>query len=94
MVVTCVVVGCTSWCVDSTLSLHHIPKEEKRQLQTQTLGSDQQYRVCRRHFILDLNRFNCYPVCGMMYTKYTLLLIGKSSPCDGSGFPLTPYNRK
>ena len=41
----------------------------------------------------------CYPVCEMM------LLIGKSSPCGGSGFPLslsewffticlTPYNRK
>ena len=47
----------------------------------------------------------CYPVCGMMHVKEPLLLIGKSSPCGGSGFPLslsewsfticmTPYNRK
>ena len=44
-----------------------------------------------------------YPVCGMVHIKETLLLIGKSSPCGGSGFPLslsewsfticlTPYN--
>ena len=47
----------------------------------------------------------CYPVCGMVHIKEPLLLIGKSSLCDGSGFPsslsewslticLTPYNRK
>ena len=47
----------------------------------------------------------CYPACGMMHIKEPLLLIGKSSPCGGSGFPLslsewcfticpTPYNRK
>ena len=47
----------------------------------------------------------CYPVCGMVYIKEPLLLIGKSSPCGGSRFPLslfewsfticlTPYNRK
>ena len=47
----------------------------------------------------------CYPVCGMMHIKEPLLLIGKSSPCGGSGVPLslyewffticlTPYNRK
>ena len=45
-----------------------------------------------------------YPVCGMMHIKEPLLLIGKSSPCGGSGFPLsisdwsfticlTPYSR-
>ena len=45
-----------------------------------------------------------YPVCGMVHIKEPLLLIGKSSPCGGSGFPLslsdwsfticlTPYNR-
>ena len=45
------------------------------------------------------------PVCGMMHIKEPLLLIGKSSPCGGSGFPLSlsewfftiyamPYNRK
>ena len=47
----------------------------------------------------------CYPFCGMMHIKEPLLLIGKSSPCGGSGFPfslsewsftitLTPYDRK
>ena len=46
-----------------------------------------------------------YPVCGMVHIKEHLLLIGKSIPCGGSGFPLslsewsfticqTPYNRK
>ena len=46
----------------------------------------------------------CYPVCGMVHIKVPLLLIGKSSPCGGSGFPLllsewsftiypTSYNR-
>ena len=29
-----------------------------------------------------------YPVCGTMHIKEPLLLIGKSSPCGGSGFPL------
>ena len=47
----------------------------------------------------------CCPVCGMVHIKEPLLLIGKSSPGGGSGFPLslskwsfticpTPYNRK
>ena len=47
----------------------------------------------------------CYPVCGMVHIKERLLLIGNSSPCGGSEFPLslsewsfticsTPYNRK
>ena len=47
----------------------------------------------------------CYPVCGMVHIKEPLLLIGMSSPCGGSGFPLslskwsfticlTPYNHK
>ena len=30
-----------------------------------------------------------YPVCVMMHIKEPLLLIGKSSPCGGSGFPLS-----
>ena len=30
----------------------------------------------------------CYAVCGMMHIKEPLLLIGKSSPCGGSGFHL------
>ena len=47
----------------------------------------------------------CYPVYGMVHIKETLLLIGKSSLCGGSGFPfslsewslticLMPYNRR
>ena len=47
----------------------------------------------------------CYPVCGMVHIKEPLLLIGKSSQCGGSGFPLSlsewsfniclmPYNHK
>ena len=46
----------------------------------------------------------CNPVCGIVHIKEPLLLIGKSSPCGFSGFPLslsewsfticlTPYNR-
>ena len=31
----------------------------------------------------------CYPVCGMVHIKEPLLLIRKSSPCGGSGFPLS-----
>ena len=57
------------------------------------------------HVGVNKGRGMCYPVCGMMHIKETLLLIGKSSPCGGSGFPfslsewsfticLTPYNRK
>ena len=30
-----------------------------------------------------------YPVCGMVHIKGPLVLIGKSSPCGGSGFPLS-----
>ena len=30
----------------------------------------------------------CYPVCAMMHIKEPLMLIRKSSPCGGSGFPL------
>ena len=53
----------------------------------------------------DKRRGMYFPVCGVMYIKEPLLLIGKSSPCGGNGFPLslsersfticpTPYNRK
>ena len=30
----------------------------------------------------------CYPVSGIVHIKEPLLLIGKSSPCGSSGFPL------
>ena len=33
----------------------------------------------------------CYPVCEMVHIKELLLLIGKSSPCGGSRFPLSYY---
>ena len=47
----------------------------------------------------------CYYLYDMVHIKEPLLLLGKSSPCGGSGFPLslfewsfticpTPYNRK
>ena len=32
-----------------------------------------------------------YPVFGMMHIKEPLLLIGKVSPCGGSGFPLSLF---
>ena len=37
-----------------------------------------------------------YPVYGMVHIKEPLLLIGKSSPCGGSGFTISPirYNCK
>ena len=55
--------------------------------------------------VLSKGRGMCYPVCGMVHIKEPLLLIGKSSLCGGSGFPIslsewsvticpTPYNRK
>ena len=31
----------------------------------------------------------CYPVCGMVHIKKTLLLIRKGRPCGGSGLPLS-----
>ena len=31
----------------------------------------------------------CYHACGMVHIKEPLLLIEKSSPCGGSGFPLS-----
>ena len=50
-------------------------------------------------------RLVCAILSGMVHIKEPLLLIGKSSPCGGSEFPLslsewyfticpTPYNRK
>ena len=33
-----------------------------------------------------------YPVCGMVHIKEPLLLIGKSSPCGGSGFSLSEWS--
>ena len=38
----------------------------------------------------------CYPICGMVHIKEPLLLLGKSSPCGGSGFlsGSLPYVRR
>ena len=57
------------------------------------------------HDWFNKDRGTCCPVYGMVHIKEHLLLIGKSSPFGGSGFPLslfewsfticlTPYNRK
>ena len=35
------------------------------------------------------NKGMCYSVCRLMHIKEHSLLIGKSSPCDGNGFPLS-----
>ena len=34
----------------------------------------------------------CCPVCGMVHIKEPLLLIGKTSPCGGSGFSFTVWH--
>ena len=57
------------------------------------------------HDLCNKGRGMCYSVCGMVHIKEPLLLIGKSSLCGSSGFPLSlsewslticlmPYNRK
>ena len=40
-------------------------------------------------YVCNKDRSMCYPVCGMVHIKELLLLIGKSSPSGGSGFPLS-----
>ena len=42
------------------------------------------------HDWFNKGRGMCYPLCGMVHLKERLL-IGKSSPCGGSGFPLSLY---
>ena len=41
------------------------------------------------HDWCDKGRGMCYPVCGMVHIKEPLPLIGKSSLCGGSRFPLS-----
>ena len=41
------------------------------------------------HDWCNTDRGMCNPVCGIVHIKEPLLLIGKSSPCGGSTFPLT-----
>ena len=43
-------------------------------------------KVLILHDWCNKGRDMCYHVCGMMYIKEPLLLIGKSSLCSGSGF--------
>ena len=43
------------------------------------------------HAWCNKGRGMCYTVCGMVHIKEPLLLIGKSSPCDVSGFPFSHY---
>ena len=69
--------------------------------------------LSERSLMVDLLRYfsfqpgcgMCYSVCGMVHIKDPLLLIGKSSSCSGSRFPLSlsewsfticpmPYNHK
>ena len=42
-----------------------------------------------RHNWCNKGRGKCNPVCGMVHIKEPLLLIGKSSPCGDSRFPLS-----
>ena len=44
------------------------------------------------HYWFNKGRGMYYSVCGMMHIKEPLLLIGKSSPCGGSGFPLSLFD--
>ena len=57
------------------------------------------------HDWFNKGRGMCYPVCGMVHIKEPLMLIEKSNPYGGSGFPLslfvwsfticlTPYNHE
>ena len=39
----------------------------------------------------DISRSNQCSTTGMVHIKEPLLLVGKSSPCGGSGFPLSRY---
>ena len=41
------------------------------------------------HDLCNKARGMCYPLCGMVHIKEPLLLIEKSSPYGGSGFPLS-----
>ena len=47
-----------------------------------------------RENLISKDRGMCYPAYGMVHIKDPLL-IEMNSPCSGgSGFPLTPHNRK
>ena len=41
------------------------------------------------HDWYNMGRGRCYPISGMVHIKESLLLIRKSSPCGGSGFPIS-----
>ena len=42
------------------------------------------------HDWFNKGRGMCCPACGIVHIKEPLLLIEKSNPCGGSGFPLYP----
>ena len=54
------------------------------------LGADFSFQPVL-HDWCNKGRGMCNPVCGMVHIKEPLLLIRKSSPCGGSGFPLSLY---
>ena len=67
--------------------------------------SEKQESAVALHLPIGPLKNHLVSVCGMVHIKEPLLLIGKSSPCGGNGFPLslsewyfticlTPYNRK
>ena len=41
------------------------------------------------HVLCNKGHGMCYPICGMVHIKEHLMLIGNSSPCGGSRFPLS-----
>ena len=79
---TSLIISVRSWCVGSS----------DRSYMVEPLGYFSFQPV--PHDWCNKGRGMCYPVCEMMHIKEPLLLIGKSSPCGGTGFPLTPINRK
>ena len=94
------------YCFNSTfLSNLSQPNLVEEKYHTDTIIPCISYLEPVVHDWCNKGRGMCYPVCGMVHIKELLLLIGKSSPCGGSGFPfslsewslticLTPYNRK
>ena len=82
------------WITHTTAFVAHIEKGARCSSVVRAFA-----HVC--HDWCNKGRGVCYPVSGMMHIKEPLLLIGKSSLCSGSRFPLsylsgplTPYNRK
>ena len=58
LVVSCVAVGCSSCCVDGSLSFHRIPKEEK--LRELWLNAIRCKHCQTTMFVDDISTLNCY----------------------------------